>query len=113
MAAATLSQRCGDWALAAALIDDALDITDDPQLRAALEHLRMRVRWKSPTRDVLTSRELSVALLVAHGRTNQEAAAALFVSPKTVEFHLGNVYRKLSVRSRTEMARILVADGRG
>jgi len=58
----------------------------------------------------LGPQELQVALLVAEGSTNREVAAALFVSPKTVEFHLGKVYRKLGVRSRTELAR-LVAQG--
>jgi DNA-binding CsgD family transcriptional regulator len=53
----------------------------------------------------LTPQELQVALVVAEGATNKEAAASLFLSPKTVEFHLGNVYRKLSVRSRTELVR--------
>ena len=51
----------------------------------------------------LTSQELQVALVVAGGATNKEAGAALFISPKTVEFHLGNVYGKLKVRSRTEL----------
>jgi DNA-binding CsgD family transcriptional regulator len=55
----------------------------------------------------LTAQELQVALLVAEGATNREVAAALFLSPKTVEFHLGHVYAKLGVRSRTELARIL------
>ena len=64
-----------------------------------------------PSRDTagslraLTPQELQVALLVAQGSTNREAATALFLSPKTVEFHLGNTYRKLGVRSRTELAR--------
>jgi DNA-binding CsgD family transcriptional regulator len=53
----------------------------------------------------LTPQELQVALTVAQGITNREAAAALFLSPKTVEFHLGNTYRKLGVRSRTELVR--------
>ena len=53
----------------------------------------------------LTPQELQVALTVAQGRTNREAAAALFLSPKTVEFHLGNTYRKLGVRSRAELVR--------
>jgi DNA-binding CsgD family transcriptional regulator len=53
----------------------------------------------------LTPQELQVALIVAQGNTNREAAAALFVSPKTVEFHLGNTYRKLGVRSRAELVR--------
>jgi DNA-binding CsgD family transcriptional regulator len=40
---------------------------------------------------------------VADGRSNKEVAAELFLSVKTVEFHLGNVYRKLGVRSRREL----------
>jgi DNA-binding CsgD family transcriptional regulator len=55
----------------------------------------------------LTGQELQVALLVADGATNREAAAALFVSPKTIEGHLGRAYAKLGVRSRTELARLL------
>jgi DNA-binding CsgD family transcriptional regulator len=53
----------------------------------------------------LTPQELQVTLIVARGITNREAAAALFLSPKTVEFHLGNTYRKLGVRSRAELVR--------
>ncbi|MCX4585499.1 helix-turn-helix transcriptional regulator [Streptomyces sp. NBC_01481] len=53
----------------------------------------------------LTEQEGRIAALVAGGATNKETAAALFLSPKTVEFHLGNVYRKLGVRSRSELAR--------
>jgi DNA-binding CsgD family transcriptional regulator len=53
----------------------------------------------------LTPQELQVALIVAQGITNREAAAALFLSPKTVEFHLGNTYRRLGVRSRAELVR--------
>ena len=61
----------------------------------------------SPNRSLrdLTPQELQVALTVAQGATNKETAAALFLSPKTVEFHLGNVYRKLGVRSRTALVR--------
>jgi DNA-binding CsgD family transcriptional regulator len=51
----------------------------------------------------LTPQELQVALVVAGGATNKEAGASLFISPKTVEFHLGHVYGKLGVRSRTEL----------
>jgi ATP/maltotriose-dependent transcriptional regulator MalT len=56
----------------------------------------------------LTAQELQVALAVAEGATNREAAAALFLSPKTIEFHLGNIYRKLGIRSRAELARVIV-----
>ena len=54
--------------------------------------------------DVLTEAELRVVDLVGHGLTNHEIAAALGLSPKTVEWTLTNVYRKLRVRSRTELA---------
>ncbi len=54
--------------------------------------------------DGLTPQELQVARLLAEGRTTKEAAAALFLSPKTVEYHLRHVYGKLGIRSRTELA---------
>lgn len=53
---------------------------------------------------VLTERELDVARLVVQGRTNRQVAANLYVSVRTVEVHLGRVFRKLGVRSRTELA---------
>jgi DNA-binding CsgD family transcriptional regulator len=56
--------------------------------------------------DRLTAQELQVAQIVAEGATNREVAAALFLSAKTVEFHLRNVYRKLGLRSRSELARL-------
>jgi DNA-binding CsgD family transcriptional regulator len=62
-------------------------------------------------RDRLTAHELQVALLVADGASNKEAAAALFLSPKTIEFHLARVYRKLGGRTRTELARLATRDG--
>ena len=52
-----------------------------------------------------------MALEVARGSTNREAAAALFLSPKTIEFYLRNVYRKLGIRSRTELVRAMLRDG--
>ncbi|TCC50395.1 LuxR family transcriptional regulator [Kribbella pittospori] len=57
-----------------------------------------------PTTSALTETERRVAELVGAGRSNQEAAAELFLSVKTVEANLTRVYRKLSVRSRTELA---------
>jgi DNA-binding NarL/FixJ family response regulator len=52
----------------------------------------------------LTLAEQRVATAVADGLTNKEVAATLFLSVKTVDFHLQGIYRKLSVRSRTELA---------
>jgi DNA-binding NarL/FixJ family response regulator len=60
--------------------------------------------------DVLTPQELQVALVVARGATNKEAATALFLSPKTIESHLSSAYRKLGVRSRTELAHLIATD---
>ncbi|HEU4999461.1 MAG TPA: LuxR family transcriptional regulator [Lapillicoccus sp.] len=54
--------------------------------------------------EPLTSQETRVALLVAQGLSNREVAAALFLSPKTVEHHLGSVFRKRGYRSRAELA---------
>ena len=58
----------------------------------------------------LTASEGRVAELVASGRTNKEVAAALFISAKTVEGHLANVYEKLGVRSRAELARKVASE---
>ena len=98
-----------------------------PHLRAALaefEELRAR-HWAdlaaielaatgetTPRREpervqTLTPQELQVSLLLAEGKTTREVAAALFLSPKTVEYHLRKVYTKLGIRSRTELARQL------
>ena len=52
----------------------------------------------------LTATEREIATLVAEGRTNQQVADALFISPRTVEWNLSKVYRKLRVRSRSELA---------
>ena len=57
--------------------------------------------------EPLTSQETRVALLVSRGMTNREVAAALFLSPKTVEHHLSSVYRKRGLRSRTELVRAI------
>ena len=56
---------------------------------------------RSPDDAVLTARERDVCVLVAGGATNREVAAALYLSPRTVEHHLRMAYRKLGVRSRT------------
>jgi DNA-binding CsgD family transcriptional regulator len=71
-----------------------------------------RVRKRDPyAAEELTAHELQVAVIVAGGATNREAAAQLFVSPKTIEAHLGSVYRKLGIRSRTELAGRFAGEG--
>jgi DNA-binding CsgD family transcriptional regulator len=55
------------------------------------------------TLNDLTPQELQIALSLAEGRTTRETAAALFLSPKTIEYHLRSVYRKLDIGSRSEL----------
>ncbi|WP_370647097.1 helix-turn-helix transcriptional regulator [Mycobacterium sp. IDR2000157661] len=73
--------------------------------RARAELARVNV---APTRDMsLTHTEQRVAQLAAAGKTNRDLAAALFVSPKTVEAHLSRIYRKLGIGSRAELGRVI------
>lgn len=62
---------------------------------------------RTPFHTRLTPQELRVALQVAEGLTNQEVAARLFLSPKTIDVHLSHIYGKLGVHSRTSLARLI------
>jgi DNA-binding CsgD family transcriptional regulator len=66
-----------------------------------------RRRRDPSTIDELTPQELQIALLLTAGKTTRETAAALFLSPKTVKYHLRHVYQKLGIHSRHELARTL------
>lgn len=59
----------------------------------------------------LTDRELAVLALVSQGKTNEDVAHELFVSTKTVKFHLSGIFRKLQVRNRTEAAALAISHG--
>jgi DNA-binding NarL/FixJ family response regulator len=73
------------------------------ELRATGESFSRR----DPTKlETLTPQEYQVARFVAGGGTNRDVAAQLFLSHRTVSYHLHNVYRKLGRASRTELARI-------
>ena len=83
-----------------------------PWAERARRELSPRRRPARPSTDpssILTAHETQIASLVRRGATNREIAAALFVTDKTVEYHLSNVFRKLNVRSRTELALRLVS----
>jgi DNA-binding CsgD family transcriptional regulator len=80
------------------------------QARAELRATGERVQAQTCVRtDQLTAQELRIAAIVARGATNKEAAAQLFLSPKTIEKRLGSVYTKLGLRSRTELAAALAS----
>jgi DNA-binding NarL/FixJ family response regulator len=66
-----------------------------------------RGRSDAPGLEALTGRELEIARLVVGRRTNPEIAAELFLSIKTVETHMRNIFRKLGAASRVEVARIV------
>jgi DNA-binding CsgD family transcriptional regulator len=73
------------------------------ELRASGQTARRRV---ADTRDQLTEQELQISHFVAQGLSNREVAAQLFLSPRTIAAHLRNIFRKLGISSRTELARL-------
>ncbi|HZE33724.1 MAG TPA: LuxR C-terminal-related transcriptional regulator, partial [Actinoallomurus sp.] len=93
-------------------------LRDAARIRARLRRFGVRRRhWARSDRpvtgwDSLTDTEQSVATLVAQGLTNRQVGAQMFVSPHTVKFHLRQVFRKLEIGSRVELARIATAGQR-
>ncbi|MEV6814566.1 LuxR C-terminal-related transcriptional regulator [Micromonospora sp. NPDC051296] len=74
------------------------------ELRAAGESVGAPDR---PAEQLLTGQQLRIAHLVASGATNREVATQMFLSTRTVDHHLRNIFHRLGIRSRTELARVL------
>jgi DNA-binding CsgD family transcriptional regulator len=107
LALGVIQRRAKQRGAARMTLEEALAIFD--QLGAPLwaDKARSelaRIGGRTPSRGELTEAERRIATLVAEGRTNREVAAALFVTEHTVEGALTRAYRKLGVRSRTELA---------
>jgi ATP/maltotriose-dependent transcriptional regulator MalT len=89
----------------------ALELAEQSGAHALAEHVRSELyatgaRPRTTALDgveSLTERELRVATLAAEGQTNRDIAQILYVTPKTVEVHLSNSYRKLGIASRREL----------
>jgi DNA-binding CsgD family transcriptional regulator len=93
-------------ALAAAETGGATVVAD--RARAELSALGTRVRRSGAAdQDVLTPAERRVAELASAGKTNRDIAQELFITPKTVEYHLRYAYRKLGIQRRTELPEVL------
>ena len=106
-------RRAGERRRAGEKLDSAREIFLDLGAGRWVERCQTELRTARPRprRDrELTPAESRVAGLVAQGKKNSEVAAQLFTTVSTVEAHLTRIYRKLGIRSRTELAR-LVAGG--
>jgi DNA-binding CsgD family transcriptional regulator len=90
-----LARACGAEAVAARAHDELVTAGARPR------------RDPTESRSNLTASELRVARLAAEGMTNREIAQALFVTENTIETHLRSVFRKLEIRSRSQLARAL------
>jgi DNA-binding NarL/FixJ family response regulator len=99
----------------------ALELADACSADGLVEHVRSEL-YAAGARprtaalggvDALTASERRVAGFAAEGQSNRDIAQALFVTPKTVEVHLSNAYRKLGIRSRRELAGALAKSGDG
>lgn len=83
---------------------DAFARRAEIELRATAEHVGRR----DEVHDRLTAQEAQITRLVVEGASNQQVAAQLFISRNTVDYHLQKVFRKVGVRSRTQLARVIL-----
>jgi DNA-binding NarL/FixJ family response regulator len=79
------------------------------ELAATGETVRRRT---ADTRGQLTAQETQIAELAREGHSNPEIGGQLFISPRTVEYHLHKVFTKLEISSRNELQRVLPSDAR-
>jgi DNA-binding CsgD family transcriptional regulator len=105
-----LQRRQRKKELARATLSEALTIFEELGARLWADRARTELDRSGGTSTRmlgLTPSEQRVAELAASGMTTRDVAAALFISPKTVESNLARVYRKLGIRSRAELGRVM------
>jgi DNA-binding CsgD family transcriptional regulator len=107
LALGTVQRRAQKKQAARRTLDEAVAILDGLGARPWAERARReigRIGGRKAAHEGLSATESEIVELVVAGRSNKEVAQALHLSPKTVEWNLSKVYRKLGVRSRTELA---------
>jgi DNA-binding CsgD family transcriptional regulator len=112
LAAGTLERRLKRWRSARETLGEACALFDrcDAVLWANRARQELaRIGGRPAAAADLTATEQRIAQLVAEGRTNRQTAQALFVTVSTVEGALSRIYRKLGVRSRAELAHVLIS----
>jgi DNA-binding NarL/FixJ family response regulator len=107
LALGTVQRRSRKKQAARRTLDEAVLIFGALGARLWAERARRelgRIGGRKAAREGLSTTETEIVELVVAGRSNKEVAQALHLSPKTVEWNLSKVYRKLGVHSRTELA---------
>ena len=103
-------RRADSRAQLRAALDGFERLRAEPWAERARTELRASgatARKRDPsTVDELTPQELQIARFVAEGLSNKEVAAQLYLSPRTIDYHLRNVFAKLGIKSRTQLARL-------
>ena len=110
LAAGAIERRAKRKAEAREALEQARSIFEQLGARLWCERARLELERTGLHRTAgreLSAAERRVADLAASGATNKEIAAELFMSVKTVEAHLSRIYRKLGIRSRTELASLV------
>jgi DNA-binding CsgD family transcriptional regulator len=108
-------RRANQRAEARGLLHDGLDLAERCGAAPVAEraHAELLATGARPRRlvrtgvDSLTPSERRVAQMAADGQTNREIAQGLFVTPKTIEMHLSNAYRKLDIQARSQLTRAM------
>jgi DNA-binding CsgD family transcriptional regulator len=116
LALGEVQRRAKQRRIARETLQQALEIFEQLGARLWVDRARneiARLGGRAPTGDALTPSEQRIADLVAEGMTNKEVAAVLVIADRTVESALTQIYRKLDVRSRTELARKVLGTERG
>jgi len=107
LALGTVQRRAQKKHAARQTLDQAVAVFEELGAKPWAERARRelgRIGGRKAAREGLSTTETEIVELVVAGRSNKEVAQALHLSPKTVEWNLSKVYRKLGVHSRTELA---------